>query len=367
MVAKLGEARMAAVFAAANAGTTAYPGAGTQEKSTRPTDWRRFVDLAEEVGGGRGIAEMIAPWVLTPAERALLASRAATRSAYHDLLAKDGDWAAPVVVRMDLDAWDFTGASSAIADATAVLGVRDAIRTAAAAEHLAVSVALEPAYEAAASPEALTRAADDAQALRRSLDAVATADAALQAPRDWLVTLGLVGQDPSGALVAARAAWTAGDASAAAEEAASAQGALAVAADAGKLRLVAIGAGIVALVLLATIAVTVVRRRSRPGVRPSAAVAGGLTPASPPQGLDGLPQPWAREASTGAPPPGVAPAHAEDWIDPSLAPPPPPPWWRSAVPSEPPGGPGPYPILPANAAAKPTPRSSADRDDEGAQ
>lgn len=385
-VAKLGEAKMAAVFAAANAGTTAYPAWGTPERSTLRADWRRFVDLAEEVGGGRGIAEIIAPWVLTAAERALLAPRAAARSAYHDLVAEGGDWAAPVVVRMDLDAWDFADAMSAVADATAVLALRDAIRGEAAAEQLAVPATLQTAYQTAASPAALKRAVEDEQALHGSLDAVAAADDALQAPRDWLVTLGLVGQDPSGELAAARAAWTAGDASRAAAGAASAHAALLVAPDAGRLRLVAIGAGIVALALLAVLAVTILRRRSASRRRASAAA--GASSTSPGLALAagasgggstrGLVPVAARPAQTplggtawlapgSAPGRGEAPPGGADWIDPSLAPPPPPPWWAPPVPTAPPELPGPYPILPANAAAGPTPQSPAERQDEGAQ
>ena len=385
-VTKLGETKMAAVFAAAKAGTTAYPAGGAPERSTLRADWRRFVDLAEEVGGGRGIAEMIGPWVLTTAERALLAPRAAARSAYHALVAQGGDWAAPVVVRMDLDAWDFTGATSTIDDATAVLALRDALRGEAAAEHLAVPAELQTAYQTASSPEALKQAAEDEQALHRSLDAVAAADDALQAPRDWLVTLGLVGQDPSGELAAARVAWTSGDASGAASGAASAHAALLVAADAGRLRLVAIGAGIVALALLVILAVTIVRRRSASRRRASAAAGASFT--SPGLALvvgasrDGSTQGVAPVAGRPAEAPlggatwlapgisagrgDVAPG-GDDWIDPSLAPPAPPPWWAPPVPSAPPAPPGPYPILPASAAAGPTPQSPAERQDEGAQ
>ncbi len=314
VVGKLGEARMAVVLAAADAGTSAYSVAGQPMRSAARSDWRRFVDLAEEVGGGRAVAELISPWVLTPAERALLAPRAAARSAYHDLLAQGGGWAPPVVVRAELDAWDFAGASAATAAAAALLAVRDGLRTAAAAEGLAVPAVLEGAYESASTVEALAKSADDEQALRRSLDAVAAAGAALQSPRDWLVSLGLIGQDPSGALVAARAAWASGDATAAADQATDAYRALAVAADAGRLRLAAIGAGTVALALLVILAFTIARRRPGPR-RGTAGVVAGAPPAQP-----------------GAP----------------------------AVP-------GPCPILPASAPIGPTPQSHADRKDEGAQ
>ena len=50
------------------------------------------------------------------------------------LAAGDGDWAAPLVVRMALDGWDFAAATDAIEQAAAVVRSRDAIRTQAAAE-----------------------------------------------------------------------------------------------------------------------------------------------------------------------------------------------------------------------------------------
>ena len=261
VVTKVGEPGMSKVFAAAAAGTTAYVGTGTFEKAALPADWRRFVDLAEEVGGGTGVAEMIAPWVLTPAQRGELAQRAAARSAYHAVVSAGGGWAAPIVVRMDLDRWDFGAAGGGIAAASSVLGARDAIRRLAAAEGLAVPSSLQTAYEAAATVSALARAADDEARLREALDAVAAADAAAAAPRDGPVALGLLGADPAATLAAARSAWEAGDVTTATQDASAVAGQLAVAADAGRLRMVAIAAALLALALLAA----VVRRRASHG------------------------------------------------------------------------------------------------------
>lgn len=268
VVDEVGERGMARVFAAAEAGTTAYPGAGTPEAATLPADWRRFVDLAEEVGGGTGVAEIIAPWVLTPAERAELAPRRAARTAYHALVASGAGWAAPTVVRMDLDGWDFAAAQDAMVDATRALRERDAIRTTAAAEGLKVPTPLKGAYEGATDAAALARAADDEASLRRALDTVAAADAAVAAPRDGLVALGLLGSDPAATLAAARRAWEAGDAPAAQAQASAVTDQIAVAADAGRLRLVSIVAGALALALLVGV-VAAARRRARRAQQPA--------------------------------------------------------------------------------------------------
>ncbi len=263
VVAEVGESGMSTVFAAAAAGTTAYPGGGPPERAELPSDWRRLADLAEQLGGGTGIAEIIAPWALTPVERTELGPRAAALAAYRGLVAAGGAWAAPLVVRMDLDGWDFGAAEDAIAAASTVLRERDAVAATAAAERLSVPAGHEASYEAATTVSALVRAGDDEAKAGDALDAVAAADRAADAPRDGLVSLGLLGSDPAASLAAARAAWEAGDLAAAQQGASTVAGQLAVAADAGRLRLVAIGAAVLALVLLVAVA-RAARRRARP-------------------------------------------------------------------------------------------------------
>lgn len=383
VVGAVGEPGMAKVFAAASAGTTAYPGSGPAEKSHQSPDWRRFLDLAEEVGGGKGIAAIIGPWALTSADQATLTVRAAARTAYHTLVARGGGWAAPTVVRMDLEAWDFAAATDAMTTATGVLNARDAVRAAAAPQHLALPARIQTAYQDATTPDALAKDAADEQALRQALGAITSADAADSAPRDWLVELGLVGQDPGADLAAARAAWAAGDTATAAAKAASVTAAFAVAADAGRLRLVAIAAGILAVLLLVILAIAVVRRRAgrrrRPPAGPPLASSGGpgaigATPdagdsgPTPDAGLlafAGLPAGHAG-GDPGAPPGGPF-APGGDWIDPALAPPAPPAWWRPGMPPTPPAGLGSYPILPPSAPGRTTSGPPPGPRDEGAQ
>ena len=52
------------VFRAASDGTTAYPGDGAPEHTALPNDWRRFLDLTQELGGVDDAATLIKTWVL---------------------------------------------------------------------------------------------------------------------------------------------------------------------------------------------------------------------------------------------------------------------------------------------------------------
>ena len=53
------------VFAAAAAGTVAYVGSGPAETSAPAVaDWRRFLDLVEDVGGSTKAAGLIETWAV---------------------------------------------------------------------------------------------------------------------------------------------------------------------------------------------------------------------------------------------------------------------------------------------------------------
>jgi len=258
-----GEAGMRRVFHAAADHTIAYPGAGTPERTALPNDWRRLLDLSEELGGATGVERDMKAWVLSPQAAAQLDGREPARTAYHRLVADGGGWAAPAVVRLALDAWQFADASASIADAEAVLAQRAAIDSAASADGLAPTKTLEDAYEGATTKEQLAAVATEATASRTALSAVATAERDVTAPRDWLVGLGLTGKDPDADLAAARNAWEAGDYATATERATLASGTLAVAAEAGRNRATLLGVGVAVLVLLVLIVAVAAWRRAR--------------------------------------------------------------------------------------------------------
>ena len=280
-----GEDGMQRVFRAAESDTTAYAGEGAPERSALPNDWRRFLDLTEELGGATDAADLLKTWVLPERDATQLADRAASRAGYRSLVADDAGWAAPRVVRLALDKWAFDEADARIADSTAILDQRDGIDTLAAANDLDPPPGLETSYEAAGTAADLTAAADLAAGTRGSLEAVVAAASAAGAPRDWLTTLGLSGKNPDADLAAARSAWEAGNLAEATERASLVSGTLAVAADAGRGRAVVIGgalAFVMALLAVFVLASIVrMRRRRRQIAAMPAAAAGVLGPVDP--------------------------------------------------------------------------------------
>ena len=297
ILAESGEDAFRLVFQAADERTTAYVGDGAPERSALPNDWRRFLDLVEELGGADGAASLVTTWAVTGDASAQLAERGDARMAYGRLL-EDGDgWAAPTVVRLAMDAWTFDEARVAIDRAAAVLDRRDDLLTAAAAAELAPADDLEVAYEAASSHAALDaalRLVDDAAA---SLDDVIAAGRVVEAPRDWLTSLGLDGEDPEGELAAARAAWQAGDLAAATADADSVIATIADAPGNGRTKVLVVGgiAGGTAVLLWVVVAINRRRRTAVPvSVETVSAEQGGpyatLRPSGPPGAVPDAPQ-----------------------------------------------------------------------------
>jgi hypothetical protein len=188
---------------------------------------------------------------------------------------------------MSLDAWSFGAAEAGIAEARSILDRRDATISLAASLDLTPPTGLEGAYEDATTIAALEDAAQQAATMEGSLGAVAEAAHAAAAPRDWLVTLGLIGKDPDAWLTEARADWQQGNLAAAADAAGLVVGTLAVAGDAGRGRAVLIACAIaLALLLIALLALAVRHWRRRRSRLLAAAMAGPATP-----GVEALPLP----------------------------------------------------------------------------
>jgi hypothetical protein len=273
IVTSAGEHGMQLVFRAANARTTAYVGAGEPETTRLPNDWRRFLDLTEELGGATGVADLMATWVVPADQQGTLSARETARDDYHVLVTADGTWAAPVVVRMALDGWSFDTAEARITDAESIIAQRDATDGLAASLGLTTPTGLEQAYEAADSEATLGAAATLAQTTEASLEAVRTATGDAAASRDWLVSLGLAGKDPDGLLASARASWGSGDFAKAADTAALVSGTLAVAGEAGRGRAIVIASGIALLLLLIALMAVAWRQRRRSLARRATATA----------------------------------------------------------------------------------------------
>ncbi len=265
----VGEPGMRDVFAAAAAGTTAYRGETPAERTRLPNDWRRLVDLAEELGGGVGVADLVETWALDASAAGPLRTRAAAREAYAGLVAAGASWAAPVVVRTALDAWQFAEAVDAIGQADGVLETRDRIEALAVDEGLDPAPGMEAGYEAARSVAELAAVERGAEATLDSLGELAAAADVVGAPRDWLTDLGLDGADPDATLASARTAWEGGDLEASASFASAAVSALASAPGVGQARVATAGAGAAILAVLLLAVLLVGRRRRAAAPRPA--------------------------------------------------------------------------------------------------
>ena len=261
ILAQAGEQGLRRVFRAADDGTTAYVGDAPPERTTLPNDWRRFLDLSEQLGGAGGATALIAKWAATPDAQASLTARDTALRAYRTLLAEGDSWAVPVVVRMAMDGWAFDPAEEAIARAEDILARRDELVSVAADEGLTPASAMEAAYEGASSSAGLDDALAGVEATATSLGEVAAARAAADQPRDWLTSLGLDGEDPDAGVAAARAAWQAGDLAKATARADEAAAILAAAPGNGRTRVMVVGGGAAGLVLVLGILVVVRRRR----------------------------------------------------------------------------------------------------------
>ncbi len=268
----VGEEAMRGVFAAAAAGTTAYPGALPAERSRLPNDWRRLLDLSEGPGSRAGVAKVLSKWVLGEAAAKLLPAREAARRAYADLVEAGRGWAAPVVVRMAMDGWSYPGAMGAMAQATGILATRDEVAALAAAEGLDPPDDLEARYEGEDEGGGLLAVQADATAGLDALHAVADAADRADAPRDWVADLGLDGADPAAGVETARTAWEAGDLDATLAAAADAVALLAAAPERGRTKAIVYGGGATAVLLLVLLVVIVLaRRRGATGRRARAA------------------------------------------------------------------------------------------------
>src|SRR5439155_1677408 len=229
-------------------------------------DWRGLLDILEDKPGKR-FDDLWRAWVVRDTEAPLLDARATARSDYNRLVADAGPWRLPGAIRAAMRGWQFDDATTLMAGARAVLARRTDVQSAAAAAGLALPNRLETAFE---SSDGVAAANDEADAELSTIQAIVAAANARPATTGPLEQLGLVGAAPGAQLVAARAAFTQGDLSAAARGAASARAAWAGASDAGLNRALAAAATLL-LILLALVGVASSRRvaRHRRGPQPA--------------------------------------------------------------------------------------------------
>jgi hypothetical protein len=215
---EIGEEELRDVLAAAADGVVPYLGdEQPQLPSDSPTDWRRFLDLVQEVGGSQVAEPLIRAWVVDGDQLVILDSRAAARTSYQALVQRDGDWETPLGVRRSMAAWDFDQAEARIEAADDVLDAYAELEAMTESLGVAMPPDIQRAYEGELGDqhETMTMIEDfsaSAKALLQSKEEVRT-------ERGVLERIGLLQVDAQSQQTAALKAFEAGDTAAAIESA----------------------------------------------------------------------------------------------------------------------------------------------------
>ena len=240
----------------------AYRGAGEPETVTPTADWQRLLDLVEEVGGSTTAETLFRDLALTTFQTAQFDERTGARDAYHGLLAAGADWLPPLYVREPMSGWRFEDAQSAIADAHGVLDLRARVESAAASVGVTNGPALKEAFQSATDGFDAAKAIGEADL--KALAALGEARAALDAPRDFVMTVGLYDATPEKSYDIAVDAYRSDDPAAALATAEAVSATLREAPEIGRQRLLlAAGAVLVVFLVLLLIALMWRRRRRR--------------------------------------------------------------------------------------------------------
>ena len=198
--------RQARVGAYQPRATPPFGGPVDPETVDGPPDWRGLLDLLE-AETGQDFTDLWRQWVVRPEEASLLDARSDARTAYVRTLAVAGDWQLPRGVRDALRAWQFDEAVQQLADARTVLAQRGAIESLAARGSMTLPADHAQHFQAGD----MVGASTEAEAERNAMLAVIQAADARVHDDDVLSRIGMLGEDPEADIVAARAAFAAGD------------------------------------------------------------------------------------------------------------------------------------------------------------
>lgn len=267
VAARAGDDVLKAVWRDAAAGIGAYQpvvaeGQGSlaaPELVVGTMDWRSLLDLLE-AHSDRSFDALWRAWVVRPADAALLDARASARKLYATAAAAAAPWVLPRSIRDAMRAWRFDDATAQLQDVMAVLGQRRDIARAAAAAGLNPPSALRRAFEGA---DGLAVAAAEAVTEQAVIDRFAGVVAAEPVDPGLVARIGLIGEDPQAEIVAARAAFAAGDLDATVNHVDAAGAVWAAADEVGRGRIVSGATLAFALSVLVWLAI-VRRRRRRP-------------------------------------------------------------------------------------------------------
>lgn len=293
----------------------AYVGRPDAETWDDPDDWRRLLDLFEEVGGSESASGIFADFVVTTAEASTLEARSEARTLYAEFQETTGRQPA-YPIRKSMSDWVFDDAVARMDEGLAVYSSEQALIKRASEIGLSTMDVFSLDFE-------MTRGSFSAvsasiKQYEAALDALAEAEAKVAEDRTQTVQVGLWRTtDPAIHIDAARAAYERGDIAAVPIHAALARQQLADAAVVGQQRIgyAWAGGGFIALVSVVFIIRVTVKRRKRKNERlpaggattdgsadatPSTDVGGGVVSVGSPLelGTEGLPATESRPGDT---------------------------------------------------------------------
>ncbi len=206
---EVGPERLRSIFRAAHDDTIAYVGVGAPESVPGADDWRRFLDLLEEVGGSSRAETLVREFVVDLSADRELDARTVARAAYSRLLETGAGWLPPIYVRAPMGSWSFDRATGRIEEATAILDLRDEIQVLAGGLGLEPDGTFETAYDSAES--GFQQAEATGQEHLDALEVLTRAHDAVAVPPDVVAWIGLLGVTPGAAYDEAAAAFETGD------------------------------------------------------------------------------------------------------------------------------------------------------------
>ena len=265
---EVGIDRLADVIAAADGDTIAYRGGEPLEKVDPEDDWRRFLDLAQEVAGSEVAPELFRRYVVRSFEVEEMDQRDEARSQLADLEAAAAGWVTPSVIRRPMSEWEFAEALTAMGEAAAVLDMRDRLLAKAATADLEVSDVMQSRYEVVDGT--FDHILDYGEVRMAAIDVIEAAQGELSIEPDLMTQVGLWRSDDPGELVvAARNAYNDDYPSRAVALADRAVADLAAARELGveRTRNAVIAAGVLVMLVLALMIWWIVRRRHRQKLR----------------------------------------------------------------------------------------------------
>ncbi|HYN62964.1 MAG TPA: hypothetical protein VES36_00050, partial [Candidatus Limnocylindrales bacterium] len=221
--------------------------------------WQRLLDLLEERTDAE-YSDLWQKWVVNKIQLPLLATRQSARHQYAEVVEAAGAWELPQTIRSRMGAWEFDAVNIALSEAAAVLEDRQDIESLAAELDLAPPGVLREAFE---SNDGMAAATTEAAVEIETMEKLGDATDRLDVP-GLLASIGLLGRDLQSELTAARAAFSDGDLTAAAQAATQVVDASDDAADAGRVRVAVGGAS---LLLLDGIGMGILFSRRRRGQR----------------------------------------------------------------------------------------------------